>query len=147
MPLDSTPTYNHQATVELVGCPAGFVDRVWHLVAPMIMRALKRDGNRTPIHQVYEQIKLEDKQLWLAVRDTEILAAGVTTILDYRNKRVLLFEYAGGKDIKRWAHLRFTLEEFAREKGCQEIEILGRKGFTRLFKDYTPTFIVMRKSL
>lgn len=95
---------------------------------------------------VLESIQKGHSQLWLVYRDEEILGAVVTKHVSYPVKERLLIHLCGGKDITEWVDLYMeTVEDWAKEKGLDGVEIFGRKGWTKLIPDYSSDIIYMVK--
>lgn len=95
---------------------------------------------------VLEEIQKGHSQLWLVYRDEEILGAIVTKHVSYPVKERLLIHLCGGKDIREWVSLYLeTVEDWAKEKGLDGVEIFGRKGWTKLIPDYSSDIIYMVK--
>jgi len=95
---------------------------------------------------VLESIQKGHSQLWLIYRDEEILGAVVTKHVSYPVKERLLIHLCGGKDITEWVDLYMeTVEDWAKEKGLDGVEIFGRKGWTKLIPDYSSDIIYMVK--
>ena len=76
--------------------PADLVDTCWEEVAPMLERATDRSGGRYSIEDVYNKIINEVAQLWVAIEEKDIVAAFVTEITTYGQKRMLTVHFAGG---------------------------------------------------
>jgi hypothetical protein len=95
---------------------------------------------------VLESIGKGHSQLWLVYKDEEILGAVVTKHVSYPVKERLLIHLCGGKAITEWVDLYMeTVEEWAKEKGLDGVEIFGRKGWTKLIPDYSSDIIYMVK--
>ncbi len=88
-----------------------------------------------------------EADLWIGVdpysSEPCVMGAAITTIEDYTNGyKVVTLLAMGGDDFHSWdiALLR-SVEEYGRLHGCDAIEIQGRKGWGRWFRDegFEPT--------
>ena len=52
-----------------------------------------------------------------------------------------------GRQLLRSRHLIGTIEQFARAEGCARVRMQGRRGWRRVFKDYSEPFITLEKNL
>lgn len=120
----------------------------WVLAVPFLKRAVARDDGRRSLHSILQQLVNGQNQLWLVstadeptgdgrwVRIGETIGVVVTAILIYPHKRVLKVEWLAGERFSEWAHLISVLEDYAREQDCSSVEIAGRMGFARVFKNF-----------
>lgn len=112
------------------------IDGVWPVVAPLIEKSLVYFDNRVDIDDIYNSLKARNNQLWLVIRDGEILTAVVTEITIYPKKKVLNIAYLAGRDFRSWQDGIDILKDFAKSLGCSSIEIRGRRGWEKLLKDF-----------
>ena len=69
-------------------------------------------------------------------RFLEPKGALVTRIEQYPLKKMINYLYIGGDDLKEWHQdMLAIVEKFAREKDCQGMELVGRKGWDRFLKE------------
>lgn len=134
-PADNTASFS-PADVQLLAIEPGKVDRVWPLARSQLMLALSwtRKANLESIH---ERLLSGSAQLWMAFLPDQnrILCSCVTDIhvweSGYITVRVLL---VGGGRLELWRHLIGGLEGYSRAEGAQGIEVIGRKGWEKVFK-------------
>jgi len=85
---------------------------------------------------------LGEAQLWVIWSyDLGILGSAITEITNYTNGyKVLTFLAFGGSDALDWTR-KFVdvIEQFGREEQCDAVEMIGRKGWGKVFPDYPPT--------
>jgi hypothetical protein len=115
--------------------PIEEVGLVWSTVAPILATSIDCDDGRRSLHSVLRQLVNGENQLWV-VTDIDPIGAVVTAILHYPHKRVLRVEWLAGERFSEWAHLIGVLEDWAREQQCASVEIAGRMGFARVFRNY-----------
>jgi hypothetical protein len=70
----------------------------------------------------------------------------VTEIVDYPKKSVCRIWLAGG-DMGELIKAEKELVKWARDHGCSGMEIIGRKGWERQLKDYSPASTVLTKEI
>ena len=104
-----------------------------------IIDALRYAHNSHTYEQVIEIVKRGDAQLW-ALRDSAI----VTEIIDYPQRRTLRFWLAGG-NMKTLLEVEPKIRKWSILYRCEAVEIIGRKGWEKVMKDYEPTAIVLVK--
>lgn len=85
---------------------------------------------------IYNLILQEKMQLW-GIHDGDLKAVAVTEIIIYPKIKRLRIVLIGGHEIDFWEALaEKTFNDFAKEKGCSGIEILGRRGWVRRLEKY-----------
>lgn len=130
-------------TYHLTGVPADKTNTIWEEVAPILKRAVDRTDRYT-MDDIYRYIVSQDMQLWLIIDHERLVAVFVTEIVCYPQMKVLACPFVAGHDAKDWIHLISEVEEFAKSKGCSEVEPPGRKGWRKLlppqYKEYVTIF-------
>lgn len=104
------------------------LDSEWPRAAQFIENALRRGNSRHTLQDILDAVLSGKMQLWLSER-----ACVVTSVGDYPRERVLSIMWAAGDlaDIKNYLP---DLKAWAREKGCQSIEVPNaRKGWSKVF--------------
>ena len=121
------------------------IEKNQNIIIEYLLKVIDKAPEVT-LKTVLESIQKGHSQLWLIYRDEEILGAVVTKHVSYPVKERLLIHLCGGKDITEWVDLYMeTVEEWAKEKGLDGVEIFGRKGWTKLIPDYSSDIIYMVK--
>jgi len=129
--------------------PPERADDVWGTVEPFLKKATEMSGGRWTTTDVLEAIKGEHFHLWIAIENSDIVAAATTSFTEYPQKRMLTGQFLGGRRLKDWVGL---LDEMLKKWGlanqCAGIELTGRNGWARALKalDWSPKFTVMEKS-
>lgn len=86
-------------------------------------------------------------QLWISWNDG-IEASFVTEVCDYPQMRVMRWVLAGGSNMESWLTLLTEkVENWAKKNKCQRLEIVGRKGWTKVLRDYEPQAVYFVKEL
>ena len=125
---------------ECVLIPEDGVDTVWPLLAPLFEQATSRT-RKIDLDSLRECALAGDMQLW-AVYDMELNSvpgAIATELVTYtsgvKSARILLL---GGSGVSRYVSLIDTIECWAQSNDCSLVEIVGRRGWGRIYPDYQP---------
>lgn len=90
-------------------------------------------------------------QLFVAVdpREKCMLGAIVTEILEYPQKRVCVIALVGGVELERWLDGIRDIELWAKDHGCQQVEVPGRRGWERVLSHlgYQPVTYTCAKEI
>lgn len=122
------------------------VGKLWPHVAPWIKRAMER-GDLGTFAAVEADVMAGHALLWLVWQAPDIKAAAVTQISRSERSKVCMIVACGGEGITLWLPLIGKIEAYARDEGCDLVRILGRKGWTRVLKDYRAPSVVLEKRL
>ena len=138
-PLEES-SFHSSSSVECILIPADGVELIWPLAAPLLEKAIKTT-RKIDLPSLRECAIDGSMQIWLVYdhEGKEVLASLATEIVTYtsglKSARIMLL---GGLHIKRWTHLIATIEKWALEWGCSTVEIVGRRGWGRVYTDYVP---------
>jgi len=104
-----------------------------------IVDALEYAHNSHTFDEVIEIVKRGDAQFW-AFSDSAI----ITEIISYPQRRTLRFWLAGG-NLKRLLDVEPNIRKWSILYNCKAVEIIGRKGWGKVLKNYKPTATVFIK--
>ena len=113
----------------------------------MVARILDRMDTGYEVGDVLLQLQLGRMQLWV-VDNWEAVA--VTEIVNFPQKKTCIVFLLSGDGMKDWfADLMATLEAYAEEKGCDDVEAHGRRGWERYGRPYgyRHAYSILRKKL
>lgn len=133
----------------LLACDPSEVWKLWPLVAPFLSKACERT-QKADLEDIPHLIEHGVYQLWIPWSEEGNVTHGacltdlVTYANGYRIARILML---GGECFKQWGHLIEGIEEWAREEGCESIEVIGRQGWGRILPEYRPIEYVFSKEL
>ena len=87
-----------------------------------------------------------------AIIDTKakcMLGALVTEIISYPRKRVFSLALIGGVEAERWIDCIHDLELWAKDQGCEQVEVPGRIGWQRVLRGlgYQPVTYTCAKEI
>lgn len=138
----------------LLGVPASHVPQVWHVVGPMLDRAIVRSDGDYSLDDVFGWVMARDWQLWVWVGPDGISCAAVTTIVTYPNRKVCCMPLIAGKNVGDWwLNGQSEMAEWARSQGCDRMEgydiraARGRAPWTRVVPGWAPKWMVIRRDL
>lgn len=87
-------------------------------------------------------------QLWvLSDSQAAIFAIVLTEIIRYPERQCLRIVGVAGRERTLWMHHLAGIEDYARQVGCTGIELIGRKGWEKVLKDYELTGIMLERDL
>ena len=113
---------------------------------PRLQAALDRAGGEYTLDDIWDIVASGEGQLW---HNDEF--SGVTQVIDYPQKKVVLVHLAGGDldALLKAAGPGGDLEKFAKIVGADGIEIVGRRGWVRAMADigYREQYVRVYKEL
>lgn len=112
------------------------VEMLWHIVGPMLDRAVQHSNGELDLEVIKEQLIAKEMLLLLVNREDKIIAAFALERRDFdTGKSVLVVTTAGGEGLEDWKEeLDKVLNSLAKEHGCEDIYIVGRAGWVRSLK-------------
>ena len=113
----------------------------WAAAKPLLEEALEHQDTHSII-DVYRALEEGDAQLWCADK-----SCIVTEILEHPHKRVARIWLAAGNRFELVSRMLPDIENWARDLGCDSVEVVGRKGWKRVLPDYTQPHTILEKSL
>lgn len=127
------------------------VPLIWPLVCGMLQRAIDHSHGELDQAGVYKSMVNGDMLLVTITREKEIVAA---IAMEQRNfdtgKKILNLTLVGGDSVHEWMEQidEITLK-LAKDYGCTEIYLIGRRGWTKLLKKvgYEVIHTVVRKKV
>ena len=88
-----------------------------------------------------------DMQLWIATEDKKIIAALITQIIPYPQKKILRLISLAGDEFDKFKGCLDMVESFATSNHCTALEMWGRKGWKRLLPEWKDSYIVYTKDI
>ncbi len=138
------------SSVELLAIPPDGVDRVWPIVVPFLQKAADTTEKLTVDDTLLAMCRSSLTHLWVIVDvdEMETLAVLLTDVQEsYNGHRAGRVIAAGGLEMTRWTHVIRQLEDWAIQNECDSFEIVGRKGWGRVFPEYDLIECVYAKEL
>jgi len=125
------------------------VDKYWERLEPLILKSIT--NRRFTETETLDSIKLSlikrERQLWYC-HDEKGEAIIITTIRILPKTKILYVSYVGGKNIDGFFLESYeTLKAFAKDKGCSQLRLAGRKGWARKIPDNSRELITLEIDL
>lgn len=98
--------------------------------APLLQQALDKANGEYHIQDIRDRVLSGDLQLWAGEG-----YAAVTEVLNYPQRRVVLVHLAAG-ELAPVLEAEGELCKFAKVVGATGIELIGRKGWTKVLKEH-----------
>ena len=114
---------------------------VWPLYRDQVQKALD-EGSDYTLDEIFQGLSNREMQLWAYGID----AALVTSVKNQHNRRYCLLLALGGENMREWLGCLDHIENWAREQGCTEMRIYGRRGWSKLL-GYDIQWTMMSKPL
>ena len=113
------------------------VDYLWHKLKPYFEGAAEYTYGRFTANDIRTKLKNSPtQQLWIAHEEEDVYGFVITQPSDYPQLRALVMHFTGGTGLMKWkSQMLSTLQEYARNNGCDIIESFGRGGWGKVFKD------------
>tara|TARA_Y100001949_G_scaffold172721_1_gene177204 strand:- start:90 stop:557 length:468 start_codon:yes stop_codon:yes gene_type:complete len=138
----TAPAIDDEGVVlSLTRVPVEYVDRYWGDASRLLERAVGQSGGRYNIESIYLEIVRGDSHLWVIFEGEDNVVCAFTTQFIYYPLRMNLSVVFLGSDDSlgnfsgKWVELMPELMEWAKLHGCGAIEIVGRRGWLRVFRD------------
>lgn len=111
---------------------------MWPLVADHLAAAVVRT-RKIELEEIKERCQSGEFQLWViwVSRTKEALGAVVCDIQGYWNgRREARIICMGGVEMPRWRDRIDVIKDWARAEGCDALEIVGRRGWEKIYPDF-----------
>jgi hypothetical protein len=119
----------------LSGVVSNHVPEVWDDVKHFVQVALDKTEGEIGLKDVYKSILDKDMQLWtLNDEGPYPIGALVTQIINYPQKKACRYVTLGGDVHGDFDVITKIIERWAKSNGCERMEIIGRKGWTKSLK-------------
>jgi hypothetical protein len=119
----------------------------WRELEPHLKRVCGRRLAWPDMVAVMDRLARGDWQLWGAERDGELVAVLCTGIGAERDgSKTLRFELLAGDGID-WRQRTEDIIEWGRRQGCARARIAGRRGFRRVFHDWTLMSVTLERAI
>ena len=141
--------------MELVRIPTQELDKAWGLVDKDIRQALAYSSQLTDSDFVFETAKQDKFQVWIIWDKNQkktvdkYFGVVVTELIQKKLGKVCHIYIATGRQRLKWQHLINKIEDFAKQEGCQMMELIARPGWQRVLNlfNYKRTHVVLEKKI
>lgn len=131
----------------LTGVLANDIGLYWPEVAPLLQKAIDKSQNDYSIHDIRSLLEARDMQLWIWLVDSKVAACLVTVIANYPHRRVCQMPFIAGRFMKDWLKMETVIAQWAKERGCSQLEGFCRPGWTRVLKNWSIVWTTMRRDI
>lgn len=117
--------------------PPEMVDTFWPEALPLLAKAFKYSSAKVDADDVRHDISVGNQTLWIVFEDTpqNIIGAFTIRVKAYPAASALCGEHLGGERLDEWADKLFEImEEYARDLGINNLELIGRRGWEKILK-------------
>ena len=141
MSLSEVSIDQEKIPLSLTRVPLEYVDRYWAQASGMLERAVNESRGRYNLEALYLEIIKGDCHLWVIFEgEDNVVSAFTTQFIYYPLKMNLSVVFLGSDDSLggfsgMWVDLMPELMEWAKLHGCSAIEVVGRKGWLRVFRE------------
>lgn len=140
------PAVQERPQAALVPVPRDMLMQYVGQVLPHIESALAQGSDLTA-RDIFAQLAQGNWQLWAMERDGRVIGAVVTHLAVRPLRTVLQLLYVGGNNMDSWLSHLGVIEAWGKAEGAARVEVVGRKGWRRVLRDYRMTQVVLVKDL
>jgi hypothetical protein len=127
-------------------CPPDMAGELWPHVKAYFDSATGRAGD-FETDDIERMVFDMSALLWVITDELRLKGALVTRLYTTRGQRVCEVVAIGGDGLPDWKHLIADIEQFAMNEGCQKVRLSGRKGWSRVFPDYSTICVTLEKRI
>jgi hypothetical protein len=102
---------------------------------------------RMGYEDMIELLRKGQCQLWVAGKGDKIQACLITEIVIYYRRKICCLRICVGHNRYLWQSYMKNLEDWAISQGCNGMEAIARKGWSRILKDWKTTHYFIEKDL
>lgn len=132
-----TETSAMSSSVKVAAIPPEMVTQFWATIQPFIAKALEHGWQEYSELELCEWAK-NGEVLFLVFYNNDRLFGVASLMMITRAKhKECVGMLCGGDEINEWLDIMVeSVEKLAKEQGCEVCTIVGRPGWTRMFKKY-----------
>jgi hypothetical protein len=120
---------------------------MWEEVVPLLARVAPHTEGEMEPDDYIEPLTHGDMQLWVVVENKRVIAALITQIIPYPQKKILRLISLAGEEFDKIKDFLDVVEAFAIKYECSALEMWGRKGWKKLLPDWKDSYIVYTKDI
>lgn len=131
----------------LIGVQRDQIDEYFAKCKHFLKKAAKIHGEYD-LDTILRELKARRSQLWCLCQNKEVIACAMTNVQIRPCKKVLFIHLCAGKNSLKYSdYFMSSLEKWAKELNCTQIQTIGRKGLKRVFPEFTETGILLTKNI
>lgn len=122
---------------------------VWGAVRGLVQAACDGSSGKYVPADIIRLLASRHMQLWIVSTEDAPIAAVMTEIAVFPQRKVCRLLACTGEDFPSWLGFLDEIEAWARGHGCSAIEPLARPGWKRILKarGYAETHVILEKPL
>jgi hypothetical protein len=124
--------------VKVINIPPSVIWNMTEDIDEHIKKAIEHSNGEFDAISIYEQVSQGLMSAWI-VSDEEynIMAVLITELVTYPLRSMVRIVLCGGEKLDKWLDTFLNkMDEYARNLGASGIEVVGRKGWERMLKNY-----------
>ena len=139
--------------IEPIYIPQQLIEKVWIKVEADVKSALERSGQYANSNHIKQHCLKNEMQLWILWdkenKDEKYHGVVITEVIQRPLIKVLNIRIMVGKNRHEWQKYIKYIEDFAKQNGCDKMELIARPGWERVLKqfNYTKSHVVLDKYL
>jgi hypothetical protein len=122
----------------------------WPIVKRVLAPTFARSEVCESMEDLADALARKDAQLWVELNaGGDVTGAVVTRLIRFPKGLHVQVMYAAGRFHSGWGNWLDIIETWGKNQGCIAIEVLGRKGWERIFisHGYAHAYSVIRKAI
>jgi hypothetical protein len=139
------PSLANEGPVTLICVDPKRAHEIWPLVEALLTRAIARAGVASSAGLAHDVLH-GGGLIWIAWSG-KIEAAASTALQRTDAGLVCVVTACGGRHRQRWLPLLAGIEAYARQEGCAQVRIIGRRGWQRVLRGYDIKAVILDKEL
>jgi hypothetical protein len=121
--------------VRIVGLNKDNVPSWWVRVKDYVEKATVKGPGALSEEELRHGCENGYYQLWLIIRDPDVIGCGITQIVDEPYRRVLEIVAIGGRELKDWLHFDgYVGDRAKKEMGASAVRVFCRPGIKHLIE-------------
>lgn len=117
------------------------------MVRGMLEGVAERSRGRWSVAGMLDRFVRGDWQLWLVWDGRPRAVVATELYLEMTGMKCGMIRFCTGSGAPEWSHLLSRIEDWAREEGCERLDMLARKGWAKHLPDYKMTHVELEKDL
>ncbi|MET0063209.1 MAG: hypothetical protein ABW176_13035 [Candidatus Thiodiazotropha endolucinida] len=134
----------------VTGVQTGYLDGAYLHIKDVISKVREKGPGCPSFEKVFKSLKEETMQLMLVLEGTAIKATAITEFENDGEDRILRVVTLQGDGMEDWLNLFISnIEQYAKRENCSHIELVGRKGWQKIFKQngFQTEAVIIRRSV
>lgn len=129
--------------------PVQLLDQLPRRFIKDIQAALGHGFGERNFKDITDEIQEGSKQIWMHSTDEAFNATVITQIIEHPRKKTCEVVCLGGEEAEKFLDEIKVIEEWAKLNNCDDIQVIGRRGWARALKsqDYTDRYTTIGKML